>query len=308
PFSVGDILYIVAAVMLVIGLVSFFKRILNKELTRAYFIRLGSSILQLALYVYIVFNLFWGLNYDRKGIAYQLELEVKPYTTSDLCDLVQMVVKRLNTLDSVSRIERPQLKEKSFLFASSVESYKILSDHDLIFTYPSPSVKPSIFSYLGNYLGFTGYYNPFSGEAQVNTTVPVYIQPFTTCHEIGHQLGYAKENEANFAGYLSGKSSTNMAFRYSVYFDVYLYAASQLYVRDSSLAISFRDQLRPGVRKDFRDLRQFFTMYESPLEPYIRRLYGRYLKANNQPQGLLTYDEVVAWLVAYSKRYGNDAL
>ncbi|PWT75133.1 MAG: DUF3810 domain-containing protein [Bacteroidetes bacterium] len=308
PFSIGDILYLIVAIWLVVGLIIFFKKLFRRELTRSYFQRLGSSFLRLALYVYIIFNLFWGLNYNRRGIAYQLELEVKPYSTRDLCDVVQTVVQRLNDLDSVSRIERPQLKERNFLFASSVESYRILSDRDLIFTYPSPSVKSSMFSTLGNYLGFTGYYNPFSGEAQVNTTVPVFIQPFTTCHEIGHQLGYAKENEANFAGYLSGKSSSNMAFRYSVYFDVYIYAASQLYVRDSTLAITLRNQLRPAVRKDFLDLRKFFTRYESPLEPFIRRLYGRYLKANNQPQGILTYDEVVAWLVAYTKRYGNDAL
>ncbi len=69
-----------------------------------------------------------------------------------------------------------------------------------------------MYSYLGNYLGFTGYYNPFTGEAQVNTTVPLFVQPFTTCHEIGHQLGYAKENEANFAGYLAAKSSPDAGF------------------------------------------------------------------------------------------------
>jgi len=55
----------------------------------------------------------------------------------------------------------------------------------------------------------------------VNTTTPVFTQPFTTCHEIGHQLGYAKENEANFAGYLSARSSRDPAFLYSVYFDLY---------------------------------------------------------------------------------------
>ena len=78
-----------------------------------------------------------------------------------------------------------------------------------------PSVKFSFYGYLANYLGFSGYYNPFTGEAQVNTTVPRFVQPFTTCHEIGHQLGYAKEKEANFCGFLATKSSPDPAFRYS---------------------------------------------------------------------------------------------
>ncbi len=57
--------------------------------------------------------------------------------------------------------------------------------------------------WLGNYLGFTGYYNPFTGEAQVNTTVPQFLLPNIALHEMGHQIGYAKEDEANFSAYLA---------------------------------------------------------------------------------------------------------
>ena len=91
-----------------------------------------------------------------------------------------------------------------------------------------------------------------------------------------------KENEANFAGFLSAKSSDNPAFQYSVYFDLYLYAASELYLIDSTLLVPLREQLHPSVRNDLRMLREFYTRYENPFEPYIRRVYGRYLKANNQ--------------------------
>ena len=26
------------------------------------------------IFIYIIFNIFWGINYNRKGIAYQLQL------------------------------------------------------------------------------------------------------------------------------------------------------------------------------------------------------------------------------------------
>jgi len=190
----------------------------------------------------------------------------------------------------------------------AVVSYKKLEMTNAGFVYLSPSVKPSIFSYLGDYLGFTGYYNPFSGEAQVNTTVPVFIQPFTTCHEIGHQIGYAKENEANIAGYLSARTSGDPLFQYSVYFDLYLYAAGELYTRDSMLVKPIRESLNPGVRKDYTELKAFYKKYTNPLEPLIWRLYGRYLRANQQPQGLLSYNDVIAWLIAYKKKYGSQAV
>jgi len=228
-----------------------------------------------------------------------LQLHVHRYDTKELAFLLQLIVTRLNALDSPAREYRSALATKRNLFNRSAQSYRNLADKDAGFAYPFPSVKPSIFSYLGNYLGFSGYYNPFTGEAQVNTTTPVFTQPFTTCHEIGHQLGYAKENEANFAGYLSARSSRDPAFLYSVYFDLYYYAASELYIRDSMQVRPLRDQLKPSIRQDFKELRQFYQKYKNPLEPVITQLYGNYLKANSQPQGMMTYNQVIAWVIAY---------
>jgi uncharacterized protein DUF3810 len=308
PFSIGDIFYIITGFYLLYKLYSFFKKIFKKQVDTNYFFSCFSWIISAVLIVYIIFNALWGLNYNRRGVAYQMNLKVQPYSTEELSNVLQVIVDRLNNFDSVSRLTRDELKNKHLLFSLSEESYTNLGKQHSIFAYPSPSVKPSVFSYLGDYLGFTGYYNPFSGEAQVNTTVPIYVQPFTTCHEIGHQIGYAKENEANIAGYLSAKSSDNAAFRYSVYFDLYYYAARELYVRDSNLLKPFKAQLKPGVKKDFHDLNAFYRRYQNPFEPYIRKLYGNYLKANEQPQGLMSYNEVIAWLIAYYKKNGGGAI
>ncbi|HLY70418.1 MAG TPA: DUF3810 domain-containing protein [Puia sp.] len=308
PFSAGDIFYAAIFIWILVRLVSFLKKLFLRRLTRAYFLYVVRRIIFLCLWIYILFNLTWGLNYNRLGIAYQLQLDVKPYSTAELKETLQMIVDRLNETDSMAHVDRPELTNKHFLFREAVVSYHDLERQNNFFAYHSPSVKSSIFSYAGNYLGFTGYYNPFSGEAQVNTTVPMSIEPFTTCHEMGHQLGYAKENEANFSGYLAAKSSDNVAFRYSVYFDMYLYAARGLYVRDSNLVKNYRDQLHPAVRNDYKELRIFFKKYQNPIDPYIGRLYGRFLQANQQPQGLMSYDEVIAWLIAYYKKYGKQAM
>lgn len=308
PFSIGDVIYALASVYLLKQFYLFLKMVIRKRANKSYLFEVFKSLVSGALGLYIIFNLFWGLNYNRKGIAFQLQLDVKPYTTRDLTGLLTVIVDRLNQYDSLSRTEREGYKNKQSLFSASVLSYQSLHRINPLFVYPAPSIKPSIYSYLGDYLGFSGYYNPFSGEAQVNTTVPVFVQPFTTCHEIGHQLGYAKENEANFAGYLSAKSSSSPAFRYSVYFDLYFYAARDLYMRDSTLLKPFRERLRPSVRKDYRDLQQFYQQFQNPVEPLIRSLYGNYLKANQQPQGIMSYNEVLAWLIAYYKKEGASSI
>jgi hypothetical protein len=308
PFSVGDILYALAGIGLLYGLIALIRRLIRREAGREYFLEVLRRTVFILLLVYVYFNLSWGLNYDRRGIAYQLQLDVQPYSTSDLDTLLQQVVVQINRTDTPGHGLRLGLTSHSGMFRSATGSYEVLSSRDERFAYASPSVKASLYSYLGDYLGFGGYYNPFTGEAQVNTTVPLFTQPYTTCHEIGHQLGYAKENEANFAGYLAARSSGNAAFRYSVYFDLYLYAARELYMRDSMLLKPLKARLSPAVKADFRELQRFNLKYENPFEPKVRGLYDRYLRANRQPQGMRTYNEVIAWLIAYGKKNGWEAI
>ena len=97
-------------------------------------------------------------------------------------------------------------------------------------------------------MGFTGYYNPFTGEAQVNTTVPKFLLPYITLHEIGHQLGYAKEDEANFSGYLAAVDSHDTLFQYSTYLDLFVYANREVFYFDSTASKLAAAQLVPEVK------------------------------------------------------------
>ena len=305
PFSVGDIIYFSAGLYLLLKSIGLVKKIIRRQISKRYLWHIGKKVLTGVLIVYVIFNVFWGLNYNRIGIAKQLGLSRDSVLKPDLENVMQQIVYHLNDLDSVAHASRSALNRKRNLFAGSISSYSGLAAKNNLFEYTRPAVKPSLYSYLGNYLGFTGYYNPFSGEAQVNTTVPVFIQPFTTCHEIGHQLGYAKESEANFAGYLSASSSTNPAFRYSAYFDLYLYGRRYIYLLDSIKGKQLDSLLNPGIKKDIRDLREFVTRHANPIEKLIDMVYSEYLKANDQPAGRVSYSEVIVWVVAYYKKYGR---
>ena len=142
----------------------------------------------------------------------------------------------------------------------------------------------------------------------MNTTIPHFLEPFVATHEMAHQIGYGKENEANFVAFLACRSYGSNEFRYSVYFNMYAYAINELYRRDSVTAKEFQKKLHPQVIQDFKEYESFYKKYRNPVEPVIMWFYGHYLKANNQPAGKETYDEVVAWLVAYYKKYGVERL
>jgi hypothetical protein len=309
PFSIGDLFYGFLVLVILLRTFRFFKVLFQKKLNRSY---LGAALQQaifLMLFVYVFFNLLWGLNYNRQGISAQLGLDVKKYSLSDLDTLTTALQQKLNHYAVfASQRDRDSFNKKKNLFR---EGYRVYQDAAKVYPYLhySPlSVKPSLFSYLGNYLGFQGYYNPFSGEAQVNTTIPRFLEPFVTCHEIAHQLGYGKENEANFVAFLACRNYNSPAFQYSLYFDLYNYAANEVYRRDTAVASAFFRSLHPQVVSDIRDLQKFYRRYKNPIEPIITWSYGHFLKANNQPAGKQTYNEVVAWLIAYYKKFGMQAL
>jgi hypothetical protein len=309
PLSIGDILYLVAFVWLVwkawksISLLA--KRELKEYLSRVLF----RKYVRLVLWIYVVFNLFWGLNYNRQGIAHQLGLQVQTYTANDVYELAAALQTRLNEYAGrVDSLERLQLDNNPILFREGVEVYKKVRIQYPYLSYQPSSIKGSLYSHVGQFFGFTGYYNPFSGEAQVKTTVPVFVKPFILCHEIAHQVGYAKENEANMVAFLAGRESNNIEFRYSAYYDVYTYAIRELVRFDTTRFKELRLTVHPQFKKDYKTYMEYIYNSRNVVEPFMSDFYDSYLKMNNQPKGKATYNEVVAWLIAYMKKFGAQAL
>lgn len=309
PFSIGDLFYAFLVLVVIVRLFRFFRLLIRRKLTRKYFASGLQQAIFFVLFVYVFFNLLWGLNYNRTGIARQLGLKVERYSTADLDSMTSTLHSRLNEYARLATEEqRDSLNRKKTLFAETDEAYASAVGSFPFLDYRSRSIKPSLFSYLGNYLGFQGYYNPFSGEAQVNTTIPRFLEPFVTAHEVAHQLGYARENEANFVAFLATRRHASPAFRYSLYFDLFNYSVGELRKRDSLLVKPYLQNLHPQVVHDIEEFRDFYRRYKNPIEPIISWGYGHYLKANNQPAGKQSYNEVVAWLVAYYRKYGAREL
>ncbi len=86
---------------------------------------------------------------------------------------------------------------------------------------------------------------------------------------------------------------------------MYAYASNELYRADSVAAKKLSLQLKPEVKNDIHVYRNFLHKYKNPFDHYLSRFYGSYLKVNNQQNGIKSYNEVTAWLVAYYKKYGD---
>lgn len=305
PFSFGDIIYGGVVLWLIIKLVKGIRAVFKRQVTVQRFFDGLWYAFNFLLIVYISFNLLWGLNYNKPGIASKLGMRVQKYSADDLKQINGLLVAKVN--ESKQVLVRSQLAypSKEELFLRVTKAYEDVQTVYPFLEYRAVSLKPSIWSWLGNYMGFTGYYNPFTGEAQVNTLIPEFLQPFTTSHEIAHQLGYAKEMEANFVGYLAASASKDTLLHYSVYLDLFMYSNRNLFETDSVASKEFRKQLIPEVQQDLKEWKRFYQSYQNPFEPIFRWIYGIYLRRNQQPQGVLSYDEVTGFLINYYKMAGK---
>lgn len=306
PFSLGDLIYIGWGIALLTACYSLVKKLVTHAFTWPWFWLKLSRLVGKLLGLGVVFYLFWGLNYSRLGIAYQLQLNERPYTTGELDTLTGELLQKVNTTRlQLGRDTNYAYPGYRSVFTGTAAAYGKLAERFPFLTYRNPSIKRSLFSGVLTYMGYSGYYNPFSGEAQVNTKLPRFHLPYVTCHEVAHQLGYGDESEANFVGYLAAKASDDPAFTYSCYLDLFTYANGELYMRDSAAARSHYRALDTLVKIDLRAARRFFLQYKNPVEPVIHFFYGEYLKANHQPRGVDTYDAVTGWLLAYQRKYGE---
>ncbi len=298
PFSFGDVLYCI----LIIGVLRFlFKKVLRQNIVwKEVLLDIGATL----SVVYACFHMLWGMNYYRLPLHEILNIDDQ-YTEEELVKVSEDLIAKANVLhtqlesnDSLS-INIPYSKKE--IYEKTVPAYQALNGLFPELNYSPKSIKNSLLSLPLTYMGFSGYLNPLTNEAQVNGLILNYKAPTTSCHEEAHQLGFAKENEANFIAALTTMKYDDLYFNYSGATFALRFCLNDLYNRNEQKAICLLEELRPGIRKNYREVNEFWDAYENPLEPIFKGTYDSYLKANNQPDGIETYSYVVALLVNYYK-------
>jgi hypothetical protein len=148
-------------------------------------------------------------------------------------------------------------------------------------------------------MGFGGYINPFTLEAQINKNIPSIQIPTTICHEIAHQKGYSAENEANFIGIISCINSNDNLIKYSGNILALRYLLNELYKVDKKRFDQLYLKINKGIIKNIKQAEKELDKYKNPFEPFLKVIYDKYLKANNQTAGIESYSLVVNLLVNY---------
>jgi Protein of unknown function (DUF3810) len=301
PFSLAEVLLVV----LIAGAVGLAIRTVVRWRRRAR----GSVLVGLARLaataaaVVLVFDVLWGYNYDRATVATLLGYEVAPGPPADLVALTR------DLIDESARL-REGLPEdghgvlrladgRGGALARAARGY---ADEGLASRLPLPRLagrpKAVALSPLMSYLGVSGIFIPFTCEANVNATLPDWEIPFTAAHELAHQHGFAREDEANYVGYLACRVHPDRDFRYSGTFQAALYVLAALAHADREAYGRERAALPEPLRRDLAALAAWRRRYESRLGDVQERVNDAYLKTQGQAEGVRSYGRMVDLLLA----------
>lgn len=303
PFSLAETLTVGLVLIGLFRLVALVRRLRKapgntvRKIPRA----LGRLALALVV-VWVAFNMLWGLNYSRLPFADIAGLPVQPGTAAELKELALYLTERANDLRAnVSEDDRGVM-----MLADGVRGALARADRGFALAakiYPALGglygrPKGVLLSRLWSYTGITGMYFPFTAEANVNIDIPHFMLPATAAHEMAHQRGFAREDEANFLAYFACSLHPDADFQYSGTMLALLNTMSALYRADPDAYAEVRELYSPGLNRDLRDWAEYWRRHEGPVERASNKINDSYLKANRQPDGVQSYGRMVDLLLA----------
>ena len=292
--SIGDLFYI----FLFLLLLFYFLRIIRKKTRNKYVLKL----LILLNIFYFTYQIVWGMLYFQKPI-----IEKLPKQEASQTEIEQLT---LHYIYLTNKAREKVSEDKNGIFKiKNLDKLKteVLENQALIpkefYPYKTTRInnfKPSLFGKSMNYSGILGYYNPYTAEAQYNQNLPNTYIPFTLAHESSHQLGFAREQEANFIGYIICENSKNPELQYSAYLYTTKSLLRFLLQKNPEFAGQAMLFFSEKVKKDIANDKKFAVEHSGIIEDFFHVSNDLFLKSNQQ-EGAITYSYFIDLLIRYKR-------
>lgn len=263
------------------------------------------NILAAAGLIYFSFQLLWGFNYQRLTLDKIFQLNVRNSSSKELTELCERLIASSNALrEKINEDEYGVMKlpynRKHILETAHLGYDKAgLQYAKLKGNYGTP--KAILLSTPMCYTGLTGFYFPFTNEANVNMSEPVSFLPFTTAHEMAHQRGFAKEDEANYIAYIVCINHPDVNFQYSGILAALSYSFEALKKSDPESYKKLVLTCCEGTVNDIKYNKEFWKSYSGLAEKVGDKINDTYLKAQNQEAGIKSYGAMVDLLLAENR-------
>ena len=313
PNAMGEYVYLFVIILLIINvfkhLFKYYKQYKIEQNGSSLIKNIAKKTVHFLVQLFVLFMLIWGLNYQQSSPTKPFGLQVKDsYNDVEIEQLTLQLIEELNlTRAQLSDTELNKVNINQ-VFLETIQEYAQIQMLYPFLKLTNPSLKQAKFPQMGDYLGFMAFYHPLTGEAIIRGDLPLLTVPFTTCHEIAHQLGYASETEANFIAFVIGTESKRPLFKYSMLLQLFSYAQSAElnfiakagdFENWKKVAERNKNLLLPKVLADRKKIKVFFLARQGFLIPASTSMYNQFLLWNKQAKGINSYDDVLIWALAY---------
>ena len=306
PFSLAEILLFLMPVgIVIIGIFAWRRSTTWRNMAR--------YLLSVVSVVSLLFSLFvfsFGTGYHTSTLDRCLELSAEAVSAEELGATALWLVGQVNTAAEGVTFGADGFSKMPYdldtLNAHLLDAYEVICDKYSFVSRLHVGVKPVLASKAMSYTHITGVYTYFTGEANVNVYFPDYTLPFTAAHELAHQRGIARENEANFVAFLVCAASSDPYVQYTAYLNLFEYVANALWQADRDAYREVLSTLAPEVIGELRAYDLFFEQFEGSVAADISEaINDTYLKVHGNKEGTASYGLVVDLAVAYFKAAGN---
>lgn len=303
PFSLAEFFIILSPVLLVALVVWGSSKYADSW--RDVFVFCGTLISIIAL----VFSLFtFGfapayrgttldkkLGIERRDVSAEELYETALILSENIKEEYKSVYYNTDTSFSVMPYGYGEMNDRLIAaYSSACDKYSFVQRLD-------SKLKPVMLSELMSYTHITGVYSFFSGEANINVAFPDYTIPFTAAHELSHQRGIAREDEANFMAFLVCLESDDSYIRYSGYLNLFEYVCSALYRASPELYYKAMNTLPLPVRAEMQAYSAFFDKYRDSTASKVSETVNNTSLILQGTEGTKSYGMVVDLAVAYYK-------
>ena len=254
-----------------------------------------------ALSVYTGFTLLWGLTYYAETFEEQAGVTARPVTVDELEATTRLFMEKLNAAAPLAPHAAPGVLsgDTQAIFDASGTLYDALEQQYPFLSVSAVSPKPMLFSRVLSALNFTGFFFPFTGEANLNVDSPECLLPATIAHELAHVRGVAPEQTANFVAILACDTSGDPLYAYSGYLLGYIHLSNALYGASYEKWLEIAQQVCQTANEDILANNAYWQQFESPVSKAADSAYSGFLQSYDQELGSKSYGAVVDLLVAY---------
>ncbi|MBU3091789.1 DUF3810 domain-containing protein [Clostridium sp. CF011] len=260
------------------------------------------NILAASGLIYFSFQFLWGFNYQRLTLNKIFQLNVRSSSSNELASLCMHLINSSSSLRKKTNENQYGVMElsynKKYILKTAQLGYDKVSLKYAALKGNYGIPKGILLSSPMCYTGITGFYFPFTNEANINMAEPDSFLPFTTVHEMAHQRGFAKEDEANYIAYIACINHPYIDFQYSGTLAALSYSLNALQKSDSQKYKELILTCSTGVINDLKYNQSFWEMYSGPIEKIGDKINDTYLKSQNQQSGTKSYGAMVDLLLA----------